>query len=70
MEQTVSIPGMHCDGCINLIKDVTLEMPGVQDVTLDLDTKLVVITHDADFDLADWKSAIEDLDEAYTVKSA
>ncbi len=70
MQTIVKIPGMHCEGCVNLIKDVSMEEPGVQNIEIDLDTKIVTLEHDDTFDMADWKDGIEILDDAYKVVKA
>ena len=48
----VSIPGIHCEGCAKLIKDVTSDYPLITNVDVDLNTKTVTLEHDPDFDLA------------------
>lgn len=58
---------MHCDGCVNLIKDVTMEIPGMSEIDIDLDSKTVTLHHSEEFDFEDWKAAIEDLDEVYAI---
>lgn len=64
---TVSIPGMHCEGCAALIKDVSSEFPSVQKVEVDLSSKRVAIDHEEAFDLQKWSEEIEALDETYKV---
>lgn len=63
----VSIPGIHCEGCAKLIKDVTSDYPLVTNVDVGLNTKTVTLEHDADFDLTKWSEEIESLDEKYKV---
>ncbi len=70
MKTTVSIPGIHYEGCAMLIKDVSADTPSVQSATVDLTTKIVTIEHDDAFDLAAWSREIEALDPKYTVQPA
>ena len=70
MKTTVSIPGIHCDGCSALIKDVSSENPSVRSVDVDMATKNVTIEHDDAFDLSTWTAEIESLDPTYKVHPA
>ncbi len=70
MKTTVCIPGIHCDGCVALIKDVSSEYPSVQSIDIDMATKNVTIGHDDSFDLSAWTAEIESLDPKYTVQPA
>ena len=38
-----SVPGMHCAHCERAVKDELVVVSGVDDVEVDLDTKLVVV---------------------------
>jgi copper chaperone CopZ len=67
MQTHVSIPGIHCEGCAALIKDVSGDFSAIQSVDIDLATKRVTISHDETFDLAAWSREIEALDPKYTV---
>ena len=64
----VSILGIHCEGCAKLIKDVTNDYPLVTNADIDLNTKIVTLEHDPDFDLTKWSEEIESLDEKYKVQ--
>lgn len=70
MHTTVRIPGIHCEGCSALIKDVSGDNPSVQSVDVDLATKNVLIEHDDAFDLSAWTAEIESLDPKYKVQPA
>ena len=50
MKTSVSIPGIHCEGCAKLIKDVSSENAYIKNVNVDLDTKTVTIYHESGFD--------------------
>jgi copper chaperone len=64
---TVSIPGIHCDSCANLIKDVSSEFPQIKQVDVDIEQKTVTLNHTDDFDQAAWSTEIESLGETYAV---
>jgi copper chaperone len=64
---TVSIPGMHCEGCAKLIEDVTADYPMVTNVNVDLNAKTVAIEHNPDFDLEKWSEELESLDAKYRI---
>jgi len=67
MHTTVSIPGMHCDSCAQLIQDVSSEFSEIKNVQVDLSTKKVVLEYEDGFDQAKWKTEIETLGDAYKV---
>lgn len=67
MKTTVTIPGMHCNSCATLVKDVSGEIPSIQNVDVDLETKEVTLEHDKDFDLKTWSEEIESLGTEYKV---
>ena len=45
--KTYSVPGMHCGHCKAAVASELEGVPGVEAVTVDLDTKLVTITGSA-----------------------
>ena len=45
---TLSVPGLHCDGCIETVCGVLGRLGGVADVEGDLDSKTVTVLHDPD----------------------
>lgn len=67
MKTVLSIPGMHCDSCAALIKDVSSEFPAINNVDVDLRTKRVTIDHSENLDLAAWSKEVEALGEKYKV---
>ena len=69
MQTTVSIPGMHCEGCANLIKDVSGDFPAVTRTDVDLKTKRVTLDHSVAFDFGAWKKAVEELGDVYKVQT-
>jgi copper chaperone len=42
--RTYSVPAMHCEHCERAIGDELVAAPGVEQVDVDLETKLVVVT--------------------------
>lgn len=41
---TLIVPGMTCGHCVQAITDAVSPLPGVSSVTVDLDTKQVVVS--------------------------
>lgn len=52
MEITYRVPGIHCDGCCRAVEQEVSQVHGVSDVTVDLDSKLVVVRGDGLSDAA------------------
>ena len=69
MQTIISIPGIHCESCASLIKDVSSEFPSVINTDVDLAAKQVTIDHDDHFPFEEWKKEIESLNPAYHVQS-
>lgn len=70
MQTTVSIPGLHCEGCAKLIKDVSADFPDIASVEVDLKSKRVTLEHAEHFEKAKWQQEIESLGSAYKVLPA
>lgn len=68
MKTVFSIPGMHCDSCIALIKDVSGDFPSIQEINVNLETKKVEIDHAESFDKNLWIKEVEALGDAYKVQ--
>lgn len=64
----VSIPGIHCDACVSLIKDVSSDFPEIESVDVDLHSKQVTLKHTEDFPKQNWIGALEDLGDKYKVE--
>jgi len=58
-EITYSVPGMSCDHCKHAVSSELHEVPGVEGVDVDLETKLVVVRGEG-LDDAALRSAIEE----------
>lgn len=70
MQTIVSIPGMHCASCANLIKDVSSEFPQIQNVDIDMSSKKVTLEHNEDFDFQKWSDELKAIDPKYAVEKA
>jgi copper chaperone CopZ len=44
---TLKAPDIECGGCANAIKKAVGALPGVSGVDVDVETKVVTVTHDA-----------------------
>ncbi len=69
MITTLSIPGIHCDACATLIKDVSADFPEIKDVAVDTTSKRVTLDHSDSFPKERWIDAIEALGDAYSVEA-
>ena len=58
-EITYTVPGMSCGHCEVAVESELREVPGVESVGVDLDTKLVTV-RGADLDDAALRAAIEE----------
>lgn len=67
MKTIVSIPGLHCNSCTLLVKDVSSEFSAIKGVNVNLGTKLVEIAHTDDLDIKAWIKAVEALGKQYAV---
>ena len=56
---TYSVPAIHCAHCAMSIREEVSEVEGVDDVAVDLDTKVVAVTG-SDLDDAALRAAIVD----------
>ena len=69
MKTTISIPGIHCASCAELIKDVSAEFPSITHIDVDIETKDVTLDHDENFDVQEWTQEIESIDPKYKIHS-
>lgn len=60
-----SVPGIHCNACEMLIRDVSSEFPSITTVGVDLTKKEVTVDHDDRFDFDAWARALTELDAKY-----
>lgn len=67
MQTILSIPGIHCESCATLIKDVSSEFPSIAKADVDIEKKTVTLEHDASLDFEAWKTEVEGLNDAYEV---
>ncbi|HNQ96149.1 MAG TPA: copper ion binding protein [Anaerolineales bacterium] len=59
---TYSVPAMHCDHCTHTIEMEVGELPGVQAVKADLNTKKVQITFDTPASEQSIKTLLSEID--------
>lgn len=69
MHTTVKIPGIHCQSCAALIKDVSQDFLSIRNADVDLASKIVTLEHDGRFDLSAWSKAVEGLNASYKVQA-
>ncbi len=60
IEQIYRVPDVSCDHCIRAITDELGKLPGIQNVGVDLKTKLVTVQHDGSVSDADLRAGIEE----------
>ena len=58
--QTYTVSGMTCGHCVASVTEEVQEIPGVQDVSVVLDTGAVTVTSDQGVDDAAVKAAVEE----------
>ncbi len=59
--QTISVPEVHCGHCVSSIEGALNPMAGVETAAVDLETRSVTVTYDADaVELAAVIDAIEE----------
>ena len=58
--QTYTVTGMTCGHCVASVTEEVQEIPGVQDVSVVLDTGAVTVTSDQGVDEAAVKAAVEE----------
>lgn len=60
MEKTVTINGMKCDGCVNIVKENFESIAGVQHATVDLEKKSASITSDREISNTELQRALSE----------
>ncbi|MBO0474299.1 hypothetical protein IGL98_000732 [Enterococcus sp. DIV0840] len=60
MEKTVSINGMKCDGCVNIVKENFEKIAGVQSASVDLEKKSASVTSDRDISNAELQNSLSE----------
>ena len=58
IEQIYRVPDVSCDHCVRAITDELGKLPGIQNVGVDLKTKLVTVQHDGSVSDADLRAGI------------
>jgi copper ion binding protein len=59
-QQTYQVPDVSCQHCVRAITDELTKLPGVQQVGVDLDTKLVTVEHDGSVSDQQLRQGIEE----------
>lgn len=67
MKTTIQVEGMTCEHCERSVKTALMDVEGVSQVDVSLDTGEVTITHDSQADQKEFNQAVED--QGYDVKS-
>lgn len=60
MNQTITVGGMTCEKCVRHVRDALLDLPGVEDVKVDLTSGEAVIETPALLDRPMLASALEE----------
>ncbi len=60
IEQIYRVPDVSCDHCVRAITDELGKLPGIQNVGVDLKTKLVTVQHDGSVSDAELRAGIEE----------
>lgn len=58
--QTYTVTGMTCGHCVASVTEEVQEIPGVQDVSVVLETGAVTVTSEQDIDDAAVRAAVEE----------
>lgn len=58
--QTYTVTGMTCGHCVASVTEEVQEIPGVQDVSVVLETGVVTVTSEQELDDAAVKAAVEE----------
>jgi copper chaperone CopZ len=43
MEQQIQVENIKCGGCMNSIKKSLLQLPGVEDINIELETEIITV---------------------------
>ncbi len=60
IEQIYRVPDVSCEHCVRAITDELGKLPGIQNVGVDLKTKLVTVQHDGSVSDAELRAGIEE----------
>ncbi len=58
--ETYTVTGMTCGHCVSSVTEEVGELPGVRDVSVDLDSGRVTVTADAPVGAASVRAAVEE----------
>lgn len=57
---TITVEGMTCEHCVNAVKGEISQLPGVSDLSIELDSGLVTIKSESDLDSAALAAAVDE----------
>ncbi|MDD3207048.1 MAG: heavy-metal-associated domain-containing protein [Erysipelotrichia bacterium] len=60
MKKTLRIEGMSCNHCVNHVKNALLEIEGIIDVEVNLNSKTAVVISKQDIDDSEFEKAIDE----------
>lgn len=60
MKKTLRIEGMSCNHCVMNVKNTLLEIEGVVDVIVNLNSKTAVVTSKQDIDISKLEKVIDE----------
>jgi len=60
MEKTVTINGMKCDGCVNIVKENFEKIAGVQSATVDLENKSASVTSEREISNTELQNSLSE----------
>lgn len=63
MKKTYSVDGLHCNACVNRVQKALANVPGVDQVTVDLPSATVEIFAQQSLDTPYLNSILEDIGE-------
>jgi len=61
-EKTVHVPGIHCQGCARTIKNELLELEGIEEVEVDVESRRVKVQWADPLTWAEIDEALVELD--------
>jgi copper ion binding protein len=60
VKKTLRIEGMSCNHCVNHVKNALLEIEGIIDVEVNLNSKTAVVISKQDIDDSEFEKAIDE----------
>ncbi|MFA5564999.1 MAG: cation transporter [Acidimicrobiia bacterium] len=57
---TITVEGMTCEHCVNAVRTEISQLPGVADLSVELDSGLVTIESESELDSAALEAAVDE----------